>query len=290
MTICTSQMGDISHGSTPGLGQDDRNRSQAAEIVGGPPAYQGKPTTQEYEQAAQQQQYTVSSQSPFANQFDMTQSSPVARQGPYNMGPMANSLPQVAYRPGQYVPGSQPRYNPATSPSMINQMPHMQAFAGHPSMPMANHQGYYVQQPQMAPYYGVSQMSPTQAAPPRQNIAYYPGQMMINHAQSAYYYQPTTQYPAQAPTLPSGMMPGPFMPAHPTTNDTHTPNHSPESTGPPVAKGGHVPKSGTGTFLSHLEICRLTQRQKAQTGDRVLYEGLPANLDRVVRLLVRRPT
>lgn len=238
-------MGDISHGSTASLGPADPSQSQVTDVVGGSPL-QGKQPTPEHD-LSQHYQYSISSQHAFATQFDMAQSSPVPRQGPYNMGSMANSLPQMGYqRPSQYGHGGQ-RHNPMSSPSMLAQMPQMQGFGGHPSMHTAN-QGYYVQQPQMPPYYGAGQLSPTQAASQRQNMTYYPSQMMMNPPQSAYYYPPTPQYPTQTPTMPTAMMAGHFVPANHTGSDSYTLNHSPESNGTPFQGQGQKPSAGMFTL------------------------------------------
>lgn len=49
-----------------------------------------------------------------------------------------------------------------------------------------------------------------QATGPRQNMPYYPNQMMMNHPQSAYGYQLAHQYPPTHPGANS-MLPGPYM-------------------------------------------------------------------------------
>ncbi|RBR04121.1 uncharacterized protein FIESC28_11627 [Fusarium coffeatum] len=162
-------------------------------------------TAQDHELSPRSQQHSAASQNAFATQFDMSQPPSGPRPGPYNMAPMANALPPMGFRPGQYPPTTQQRMNPAGSPPI---MQHMSQFPGHPAVPVAG-QGYYLQ-PQMAPYYG-NQMPQAQATPAmvqRQNMAYFPNQMMMSPQQSTYYYPPGPQYQAPAQPLPNGGVPG----------------------------------------------------------------------------------
>lgn len=175
-------------------------------VTGGhPPSQAESETTQDHELSPRSQQHSAASQNAFAIQFDMSQPPSGPRPGPYNMAPMANALPPMGFRPGQYPPTTQQRMNPAGSPPM---MQHMSQFPGHPAVPVAG-QGYYLQ-PQMAPYYG-NQMPQAQATPAmvqRQNLAYFPNQMMMSPQQSTYYYPPGPQYQAPAQPLPNSGVPG----------------------------------------------------------------------------------
>lgn len=167
-------------------------------------------------------------------QVDMTQS-PVQRQGPYNMGPMAHSLPQVPFRHGQYPYPNQQRYQMSNSPPV---MQHVPQFMG-PQVPVQN-QGYYIQQPQMVQYYGghMPQSQAGAAVSARQNMAYYPNQMMMNQQSSAYYYPPTSQYVHSTHPMTNTMMPSQFMSPIPSANDTRnafqsTPNTPGNLSSPP---------------------------------------------------------
>lgn len=212
-------MGDIPYASNTGA--DHVDSSLETDGIGGG-ALRNEPQHPSFEHGftGKTQQHPSATQHAFATQIDMTQSSADGRSGPYNMGSMSNSLPQVGYRPGQYPHASPQRYNTGSSPSMMQQMPQ---YTGHPTMPMAG-QGYYIQQPQMAQYYS-GQLSPTPAAasmPSRQNMSYYPNQMMMNHPQSAYYYPPAPQYPASGHHLSNPLMAGQFANQTPVSNDPRT--------------------------------------------------------------------
>ncbi|PNY24821.1 Uncharacterized protein TCAP_05227 [Tolypocladium capitatum] len=150
----------------------------------------------------------------FLSQLDMATVPPPygQPQGPYDMTSMANNLAAPSYQPGQYPQGGQ-RYDHTTSPGMLQQMPHMHPYGGPAPMHVAN-EGYYVHQPQMPQYYGVCHVSPTQTQPTmhaRQNVVYYPNQMMMDHAQSAFYYLQANQYPGQPQNIVTNTMPGQYM-------------------------------------------------------------------------------
>ncbi|PCD22625.1 hypothetical protein FGRA07_03995 [Fusarium graminearum] len=201
-------MGDIASTQAPSMGalQQDTPKVVNTAAPSGPPPTQGKPeTSHEHDLPPLPQQHHNASQHAFAAQFDMSQLPSGPRPGPYNMAPVANALPSMGFRSGQYPPNNQQRMNPAGSPPM---MQHMSQFPGHPSMSVAG-QGYYLQ-PQMPPYYG-NQMPQGQAANAmvqRQNMAYYPNQMMMGPQQSTYYYPPGPQYQAHTQPVPNGIIPG----------------------------------------------------------------------------------
>jgi len=73
------------------------------------------------------------------------------------------------------------------------------------------HQGYYVQQqPHMSQFYAGNQLPPSQPQSqmlPRQNMGYYPPQMMMNQPQANYYYPQPTQYPNTNQAMPPSAVP-----------------------------------------------------------------------------------
>ncbi|KAF5008226.1 hypothetical protein FDECE_5501 [Fusarium decemcellulare] len=222
-------MGDISSVQVSAVGtlEQDTAKTGDTEAPGGPPPSQSEPRVlPEHDLSPQPQQHPIASQHAFTAQFDMSQPpsgprpGPAPGPGPYNMGPMANALPPVAFRPGQYPHGTQQRYNPTSSPPMMQQMPQ---FAGHPSVPVAA-QGYYLQQPQMPQYYGnqMPQAQPASTMAPRQNMAFYPNQMMMSPQQSAYYFAPAPQYQPSAHPVPNAMVHGHYMSGNHAPSDPRT--------------------------------------------------------------------
>lgn len=212
----------------PIAGKADMAPHNPPGIAGPPPS--GHP--QEQPQAPEQDeippiiQSQPAAQNAFAAQLDVASPQQPGRQGAYNMVPVANALPQVPYRSAHYPSGSQQRYNPTTSPHMMSQMPQMPQYGPSHSMPMVN-QGYYGQPPPHMPqYYGGGHMSTTHAQssmPPRQNVPYYPNQMVMSHSQTPYYYpHHTAQYPTSNQGIPNNMAPhGQYMPGSPTTATDH---------------------------------------------------------------------
>lgn len=190
----------------------------------------------------------------FPSQLDMhSPQTSYRHQGPYDMTPMTNALPPaVGYRPGQFPQGGH-RYLPTTSPQMVQQMPQMPPYGGPP--PMAVNQGFYVHQAQMSPYYGGGHMPPCQGPPPmppRQNVAYYPNRMMMNHPQSAFYYAQPNPYPGQPQGMPVGMLHGNFVTGHPPNPDARKPRSSVDGLEMPLQalrqdKGANYDGSGLNT-------------------------------------------
>ncbi|EQL00903.1 YTH domain protein [Ophiocordyceps sinensis CO18] len=161
----------------------------------------------------------------FASQLDIpSPQTPYRQQGPYDMAPIANSLPAVGYRPSQFAQEDQ-RYIPTTSPQMVQQMPQMPPpFGPPPPMPMS--QGFYVHQTHMPQYYAAGHMPPCQGPPPmpsRQNVAYYPNRMMANHPHSAFYYGQANPYPGQPQSMPVNMVPGQYVTTNPPTPNVRKP-------------------------------------------------------------------
>ncbi|RDA90042.1 hypothetical protein CP533_4927 [Ophiocordyceps camponoti-saundersi (nom. inval.)] len=165
----------------------------------------------QHEAAPGPQQPPAASNYAFSSQLDMASSqNSYSHQGPYEMASMAAALPGVHYRPGQFQPNAQ-RFMPATPP-VIPQMPHMSAYGGPP--PVAMSQGYYVAQPQMPQYYAAGHMSPPQPPPAaRQGLPFYSGQMMMNHAQSGFYYPQPSHYTVQPQHMGPGVVSGHYVPS-----------------------------------------------------------------------------
>ncbi|KAF4446610.1 hypothetical protein F53441_9741 [Fusarium austroafricanum] len=216
-------MGDIVNAQVSDMGKLEQDTAKVvnAAASGGPPLPpQNEPrTVQEHELSPQTQQHHTVSQHAFSTQFDMSQPPSGPRPGPYNMAPMANALPPMGFRPGQYPQNTQQRMNPAGSPPMMH---HMSQFPGHPPVPVSG-QGYYLQ-PQVAPYYGnqMPQAQATNMMAQRQNIAYYPNQMMMSPQQAAYYYPPGPQYQPAVHPVPNGLASGHYPGGGSTTNDLRT--------------------------------------------------------------------
>ncbi|KAF4955876.1 hypothetical protein FGADI_4271 [Fusarium gaditjirri] len=212
-------MGDIASAQVPDMGALDQDTAKTVNTTtsSDPMPLQNEPrTVQGHEFASRIQEHPAVSQHAFSTQFDMSQPSSGPRPGPYNMAPMANSLPTMGYRPGQYPQNTHQRMNPAGSPPM---MQHMSQFPGHPPLPVPG-QGYYMQ-PQVAPYYG-NQMHQAQAVnmmSQRHNMAYYANQMMMGSQQSPYYYPPGPQYQPATHAVPNGVISGHLVAGGPTNSD-----------------------------------------------------------------------
>lgn len=151
------------------------------------------------------------------------------QQGPYDMAPIANSLPTVGYRTGQFPQGGQ-RYAPMTPPQMLQQVPHIPPYGGPPQIPM--NQGFYIPQ-----YWGGGPVSPCQAPPPmsaRQTLGYYPNRMVVNHPQSALYYAQGNPYPGQPPNLPMSTVHGHYPAGSHPNPDVRKPRSSVDGSGMPL--------------------------------------------------------
>lgn len=218
------------------------------------------------------------SQEAFVTQLDVSNDHQALRQGAYNMSPMANALPQVSYRGGQYPHGAQQRFNPAASPPMMPQVAHMPQYGPSPSMPVPG-QGYYAQHPHANQYYGGGQMSPTQSSntmPPRPNMGYYSNQMMMGHNQSNFYYPSGTQYGAHGQGMPSAVLQGQFMPGSPTSaNDPRAMNMA--------ADAGRLPLQQSRGILngndSTASTVRGPPRKPRQSGHAIWIGNLPPQTD-----------
>ncbi|RSL92328.1 hypothetical protein CDV31_015212 [Fusarium ambrosium] len=269
-------MGDISGVQASDLGALDKDTPKVGDPVasaGPPPGHDEPRAFPEHDPSSQPQQQPIVSQNAFTAQPDMSQPPAGHRPGPYNMGPMGNALPPVAYRPGQYPHGNQQRYNPTSSPPMMQQMPQ---FTGHPSMPVAA-QGYYLQQPQMQQYYGgqMPQAQPGSTMAPRQNITYYPNQMMMSPQQSAYYYAPAPQYQPSAHPVPNAMVAGHYMSGNPGTNDPRAMMQTTETSG----NHPQPPNQGQDASERRQSAVRGPPRKPRQSGHAIWIGNLPPQTD-----------
>lgn len=170
-----------------------------------------------------QQAYTTQlyghPQAAFTSPPEMAQPQAHARPGPYNMGPLANALPQQPYRQGPVNP-SQMRYNPSgASPSMLSQAQSMHQYSGQGGMAQVPNQAYYMQQqqPQMSPYYAlpISPSQPQSSMSPRTNMSYYGNQPMANqqsHSSMGYYYPQMTPFHSHGQPPHNQAMVGAYMP------------------------------------------------------------------------------
>ncbi|KAF4340248.1 hypothetical protein FBEOM_5847 [Fusarium beomiforme] len=212
-------MGDIASAQVSDVGALEQDTAKIANKVtsGDPLPPQDEPRAiQGHEPSPQSQRQPTVSQHAFSTQFDMSQPPSGPRPGPYNMAPMVNALPTMGFRPGQYPQNTQQRVSPAGSPPMIQ---HISQFPGHPPVPVPG-QGYYLQ-PQAAPYYGsqMPQAQTTNMLSPRQNMAYYPNQMMMGPRQSVYYYPSAPQYQHATHPVPNSVLSGHYAGSGSTASD-----------------------------------------------------------------------
>ncbi|KAL9575065.1 hypothetical protein ACKAV7_000745 [Fusarium commune] len=268
-------MGDIASAQVPDVGALDQDTAKTVNTTtsGDPMPLQDEPgTVQGHEFSSHTQEHPTVSQHAFSTQFDMSQPSLGPRPGPYNMAPMANALPTMGFRPGQYPQNTHQRMNPAGSPPM---MQHMSQFPGHPPLPVPG-QGYYLQ-PQVAPYYG-NQMHQAQAAnmmSQRHSMAYYPNQMMMGSQQSPYYYPPGPQYQPAAHPVPNGVVSGHHAAGGPTTSD-------PRAMAQTADFGGIHPqglKQGQDGTERRKSAVRGPPRKPRQSGHAIWIGNLPPQTD-----------
>lgn len=218
-------MGDLPASVTPDAGHDEPKN--IADVLGPPPVVSSRPTPAIVGHGSipppSQLHVQPSGQHPFASQLDSSHPAQPGGSGTYDMANMTNALPQVQYRSGHYPVANQQRYGHPTSPPMMAPMSHMPHYGHTPGINIG-HQGYYVQQePHMSQFYAGNHMAPGQSQsqiPPRQNIAYYPQQMMMNQHQPGFYYQQPPQYGA-----PNQAMSPATVPRHPhsATGTGHRP-------------------------------------------------------------------
>ncbi|KAL6403054.1 hypothetical protein AUP68_12386 [Ilyonectria robusta] len=285
-------MGDLPLASSPDARPSDQSQQKTEDAEGETPSHDEQRIALGHG-PPQPHHYPPGLPYAFTPQFDMSQAPSVHRPGPYNMGQMTNSPPHVAYRPGQYHHVNQQpqqRYHLSNSPSM---MQHMPQFMGHQTVQMSG-QGYYVQQPHMGQYYEghhLPQHQPGPAIPPRQAMAYYPNQMMMNQQSSAYYYPPT-QYIHSTHAMPNTMMPSQFMHPAPATNDTRatfqsTPNSGVHSPPPNQGHGRLWKQPLVKPELSHgpdgterrQSAVRGPPRKPRQSGHAIWVGNLPPQID-----------
>lgn len=234
-------------------------------------------------QYQQQQQQFDLSHNAFSTLFDMTQPQlqGPGRPSPYNMGAMANALPQTGYRPG-YITSGQHRFNPGVqSAGMVQQMPPMAQYPAQSGMnPLGGQQYYMPQHPHMQSYYN-AQLSPSQqqaSMSPRHNMSYYPNQVMMNHAQQAiqggYYYPQPNQFTGQSTGIPgqTQIMQNQYMPPNPG-----------DSSPADMSRQGGASSTGYGATEESSEnrsnIVRGPPRKPRQSGHAIWVGNLPPQTD-----------
>ncbi|KAK8026732.1 hypothetical protein PG991_003788 [Apiospora marii] len=231
--------------------------------------------------AFQSQQHFDPSHNAFSAQFGMTQPQVNGRVGPYNMGAMANALPQTNYRP-TYNQGAQPRYNTGgPPPGVAHSMPQMAQYGGHTAVnPIMGQQYYMPHHPQVQQFYN-HQLAPSQQAAnmsPRHNMAYYPSQVMMNPAQQqqqqlsgGYYYGQPGAYAGQPQAVPAQMMPGQFIAS------------GPRGASPSGPQDQFGPMSGLGAAdeasRNRSNVVRGPPRKPRQSGNAIWIGNLPPQTD-----------
>ncbi|KPM45436.1 hypothetical protein AK830_g1120 [Neonectria ditissima] len=253
-------MGDIPLTSSSDLGIIDQSHQKTDDAEGPSPGHNEQRKAPQYP-PTEPQNHIVGPQHAFTAQYDMSQSSPAHRPGVYDMGPMANSLPHVAFRPGQYPHANQQRYNLPNSPSIVQPMAQ---YMGHQAVQMPG-QGYYVQQPQMGQYYGgyPSQTPVGSTMPQRQATAYYPNQMIMSPQSSVYYYPPTPQYQHNPHPMPNTMVVGQYANPTPATNDSRPMGQPTKSSG-----GSPLPKQGQSRQWKQPLVVQSDLRQTSDGSER----------------------
>ncbi|KAJ2903183.1 hypothetical protein MKZ38_010315 [Zalerion maritima] len=182
--------------------------------------------------------------------------------GPYNMGHMTASLPQVNYRSGGY--GNTPqRYS---GQSVVGQMPPM------PQMPQLGQQFCMPQHPHMPGYY--TPMTPSQQQqPPRMTsqLGYYPGPVVMANPQQmggGYYYAPSGHYSNQGQFMNSPNGHVPQMQQH-SSQDT-------DVSGPAM---GQIDPNPKGSSDGRQSVVRGPPRKPKQSGHAIWIGNLPPQAD-----------
>ena len=164
----------------------------------------------------------------FSSQLDITQPHHgLTRTESFDMGSMANALPQPGYRPGPYGQG-QSRYNPIVIPSPVPQ------FGGHnPIGPVAGQQYYALPPHTHTAHYYATPLSPQPSGsngPLRADLGYYPSAVAVNqqpHLAAQYYYPQAPNYPGQAAQAPTQLMMGQYPAPNPQNMDLRQPQLPP---------------------------------------------------------------
>ncbi|KAM6504633.1 hypothetical protein FSOLCH5_015368 [Fusarium solani] len=213
-------MRDLSSGHVSDVGALEQNPPKTGDtgMSGGSSPSQGEQQAlPEHHPSPRPQRHPMVSQHAFTAQFDISQPPSNPQPWPCNMGAMVNTLPPVAFRPGQYHHGNQQPYHPTSSSPMVQQM---LQFTGPFIVPVAG-QGFYAQQPQMAQYYRIQIPQPPAVSTisPRQSMAHYPSHLMMAPQQSACYHPPSPQYQPSAPPVPYAMVTGHYNTGNSGAND-----------------------------------------------------------------------
>ncbi|KAJ4413706.1 hypothetical protein N0V82_008388 [Gnomoniopsis sp. IMI 355080] len=211
--------------------------------------------------------------------FDMAQPQGPVRQNPYNMGALANALPQANYRQGHFNPTpAQMRYNNVGPPPAVGQTQHMPQYGaamGH----MPNHSYYTQQQPHMQPYYG-SPISPSQAQSnmaPRSTMQYYGNQVQQPHPSMGYYYAQMPHFAQQGQASHQGP-PGSYM----TVATAHDPRLGPNQLGDIGESGAFSPthqELRRSPDDNQSNVVRGPPRKPRQSGHAIWIGNLPSQTE-----------
>ncbi|KAI1843365.1 hypothetical protein JX266_010539 [Neoarthrinium moseri] len=235
---------------------------------------------------AYQSQYQHQLDSPqhaFSAQFDMTQPQGGGRggaQGPYNMGAMAQALPQHGFRPSPNSSNNngQGRYhNGGPSPSVAPQI--AASYGGQSNMNHLAGQQYYVpQHAHMTPYYSNHLPHSHQQSnmSPRQHMNYYPNQIMMNQAQqqvpTGYYYPHPSQFSTHISPMHGQMMQSHYLP---TDSRGQSAGGSQEQAG----AGAYAASDTTIDTRASSNVVRGPPRKPRQSGHAIWIGNLPPQTD-----------
>ncbi|POS72693.1 hypothetical protein DHEL01_v208917 [Diaporthe helianthi] len=222
----------------------------------------------------------------FHSLSEMAQPQISARPGPYNMASLATALPQSHYRQAP-LNNPQMRYNPSgASPNMLGQTQPMHQYGGQGTLGQVPNQAYYMQQPQISPYYS-SPMSPSQPQPsmsPRTNMPsmpYYGNQLMGNqqlHSSMGYYYAQMAPFHSHAQTTHSQAMVGSYMPVPGSQAEIRS---GPQQVGEGANSGAFAAAQETknGSSEGQSNVVRGPPRKPRQSGHAIWIGNLPSQTD-----------
>ncbi|PHH61875.1 hypothetical protein CDD81_7803 [Ophiocordyceps australis] len=188
----------------------------------------------------------------FASQLDMA--SQQTQQGSYHVAPMGG------YRPGQYPPPAH-RYMPPV-------MPPMAPVPQYGAPPMA----YYMHQAPMSPYYAAGHGPPSHMQSPRHNMAYFANHVLMDQAQSPFYYQPPAHEYSMPPQAQPMVVPAGLSTRSPDAPDARSPADGYDCLGD---------SNGTGPDQGHdgHKTVRGPPRKPRQSGHAIWIGNLPPQTD-----------
>ncbi|KAK0628132.1 YT521-B-like domain-containing protein [Bombardia bombarda] len=229
-------------------------------------------------------QHYDSSQHAFSSQLDMAQTHGHPRTGPYNMNAMANTLPQIPYRPSPYGSRGQPRYNAVTmpSPSMAAQLPvsHFGAQAAMGLVPTQHPQYYISQQAHMGSFYTAPLSPQTQVSlSSRPDIAYYSSPVVVGqqpHPAAQYYYAQPAHFPGQTPQAQAQLMSGQYAAMNAQQTD---PRLSQVQSGGQSGNPTFLAKQGSVLADGRQSVVRGPPRKPRQSGHAIWIGNLPPQTD-----------